>query len=79
MLRAQRDLELLAEQQILDDQRRPAPEHRAKRMDEQDEEIAHGRSIATGSSPPLGSIFAAPQPTPPLDTSAKKLILYLSH
>ncbi len=50
-LRTQRYLELLPQQHILKNESRTVPAYRIKRVDEEEQEVGHRRSIAAGSSP----------------------------
>ncbi len=58
-LRTQCYLELLSQQHILQNESRSVPEYRSKRMDEEEQEVGHRRSIAAGSSP-LPAHFCPP-------------------
>src|SRR5713101_10202816 len=59
--RSQRHLELLAKQEILQDQVVPAADSRPSRTDDQRKELKHRRRIALRPSPLLGPTFAPRQ------------------
>ena len=56
--RSQRHLELLAEQQVLQDEVVATPDGRSSRTDDQRKELRHRRRIAVRPSPLLGPTFA---------------------